>query len=136
MEMKKVDSSNIEAIGYDSENKILEIVFKPKMASYIYEKIEPEIYDAFLKADSKGKFFAANIRGKFETKRVERRDVEIIPKIPVGYIVGPIPKDVPFNKEDFKPLKKNIFGTNELSYVIKTKDEEQDLTELFKDIIE
>lgn len=135
MEMQKVDSSNIHAIGYDSENKILEIIFKPKMTNYIYEKIEPEIYDAFLKADSKGKFFTANIRGKFETKKVERRDVDITPKIPVGHIVGPLP-DFLEVKDDFKTLKKGVFGDSKIRYVIRTKDEEQDLTEEFKEMIE
>jgi hypothetical protein len=60
MERQAVDSSNIRSIGYDPETWTLEVEFTTG-AVYQYE-CEPELAQAFLDAESKGKFFAQHIR--------------------------------------------------------------------------
>jgi hypothetical protein len=63
--MNPVTSSNIGAIGYDGEAQVLHVQFTSGR-KYAYFNVPLEVYDAFLSADSKGKFFAANIRGKYQ----------------------------------------------------------------------
>ena len=60
-----VDSSMIDSIGYDPKNKLLEIKF---LSSHIYhyEDVPPEIFDEFLNADSKGRFFLDYIEDEYE----------------------------------------------------------------------
>lgn len=61
MEMKSVESSNIEAIGWEDE--VLEVRFK-KGGLYRYTGVPELVWKAFLGADSKGKFFHSKIRPK------------------------------------------------------------------------
>lgn len=56
-----VESSNITSIGYDAENKILEVEFKHG-GVYQYLDIPENIYEEFMNADSHGKYFSENIR--------------------------------------------------------------------------
>lgn len=81
MQRQKVDSSNIESIGYDVENEVLEIEFKSsKGEAYQYEKVDCITYKELMEAQSLGSFFAHRIRGKFEHKKitVERRDIDAL----------------------------------------------------------
>jgi len=64
-----VKSSNINAIGYDEGKGVLEVWFKNRRA-YVFFNVKKQTYEDFLKAESKGKFFYANIRGKFECVRI------------------------------------------------------------------
>jgi hypothetical protein len=68
IEMKSVISSNISAIGYDEEAKELHVSFN-KSGTYIYSNVEPKIFESFISADSKGKFFLANIKPVFTNYR-------------------------------------------------------------------
>jgi hypothetical protein len=61
MEMAPVDSSHIVATGYDSLSQTLHVEFKGG-AVYRYFLVPAEVYRDFLEAESKGKFFSANIR--------------------------------------------------------------------------
>jgi len=61
MEMIKVQSSNVESIGYDNTQNILYIEFKHG-GKYKYLNVDRYIYDNLLVADSKGKFFDQNIK--------------------------------------------------------------------------
>ena len=54
-------SSNIAEIGYDYDNLTLEIQFLNGKV-YQYWPISPSGYDSFLKAKSKGGFFAQHIK--------------------------------------------------------------------------
>lgn len=69
MEMKKVNLSNVRAVGYDPENSVLHIDFGT--TTYAYQNVPPEIYDGILAAGSPGKFFYAKIKGKFEFTKLE-----------------------------------------------------------------
>lgn len=59
--MVPVDSSNIEAIGFDLENKDLYIKFHTTRI-YKYNPVTHEGFLAFLNAPSIGKYFFANIK--------------------------------------------------------------------------
>jgi hypothetical protein len=69
MEMKKVESSNIEAIGWEDE--VLEIKFK-KGGLYRYSGVPELVWKAFVGADSKGKFFHGRIRPKQHDYKYEK----------------------------------------------------------------
>jgi len=72
MEMIKVKSSNIHAIGYDAG--VLRIEFKDNKgnptSSYDYKNVLPEDYASFNMADSKGRHFARKIKGAFQSQMV------------------------------------------------------------------
>jgi hypothetical protein len=70
MEKQYVESSNIESIGYDSSNSILEIEFKNGSAVWQYLGVPESLYYEFLQAGSKGKFFHQNILKQFPESRV------------------------------------------------------------------
>lgn len=52
--MQKVQSSNIDSIGYDSENKILQVIFKPDTL-YHYFDVSEEVYKQIMASESKNK---------------------------------------------------------------------------------
>jgi hypothetical protein len=61
MELITVESSMIHAVGYDPEKHILEVVFNTGR-TYQYADVPPEVYEGLFKAESKGRYFLANIR--------------------------------------------------------------------------
>ena len=63
MEMINVDSSNINAIGY--EDGTLRIRFNDG-SEYDYYGVPQNVFEDFLKSDSKGKFLHQNIKGQFQ----------------------------------------------------------------------
>ncbi len=69
MEMIHVDSSHIEAIGYDGNQARLEIEFKNGTA-YEYYDVPQHIYDELMCADSKGKYAHQNIYKVFKQQRI------------------------------------------------------------------
>lgn len=67
--MTSVESSQIAAIGHDPETNTLAVQFKGKNgpgAVYHYRNFPARKFDAFMAAESKGKFFGENVRGKAE----------------------------------------------------------------------
>lgn len=60
-EMQPVGSSNIEAIGYDDWEHRLTVKFKSGLV-YSYQAVEKDTYDELMNAESKGRYFAQNIR--------------------------------------------------------------------------
>jgi len=61
MERTSVSSKNISAIGYDPDTQILEIEFL-NGSVYEYSSVPPSEYVGLMNADSKGKYFNANIK--------------------------------------------------------------------------
>jgi len=61
MERKRVDSSNLKAIGYDSQTRILEIEFKDGSV-YQYSDVPESVYNGLMRASSHGQYFDANIK--------------------------------------------------------------------------
>ena len=70
MEMTKVESSNIKAIGYDSETKRLRVQFASG-GIYEYADVAGEVADEFMNAESAGKFFHKKIRNMYETEKIK-----------------------------------------------------------------
>jgi len=69
MQRYPIESSNLDSVGYDEVNKVLEISFISG-GIYQYIDVEPQVYEGLLYADSAGKYFHRNIKGQFNYKRV------------------------------------------------------------------
>lgn len=67
MNRDRVKSSNINSVGYDQEQSILEVEFKSG-AVYQYEGVTAEQHSDMLAAESVGKYFNTHIRTAFEGK--------------------------------------------------------------------
>lgn len=65
MTRQKVESSQIESIGYEAETRKLEIEFTTGSV-YVYDNVGPELHAGLMKADSIGKFFGMNIKNRTE----------------------------------------------------------------------
>ncbi|MCB1056219.1 MAG: KTSC domain-containing protein [Acidobacteria bacterium] len=65
-EMIYVDSSNIEAIGYDPDAQELYVRFLKSGDTYVYYNVEECVFGEIMQADSKGIYLAANIKGRYE----------------------------------------------------------------------
>lgn len=70
MIMKPIKSSMIDAAGYDNAAGALHVTFK-NGNHYVYFDTTQELYDDFIGAESPGRFFGENIRGKFKHSVVE-----------------------------------------------------------------
>ena len=58
--MYKVTSSNISAIGYNSNRQVLRVMFGNN-TSYLYFEVEPAIWELLIRSQSKGKFLTEHI---------------------------------------------------------------------------
>jgi KTSC domain-containing protein len=65
MRMTFVESSLIQAVGYDAGRRLLEIAFTSGRA-YWYADVPPDIYAGLMAAESKGEYFLAHIRDVYE----------------------------------------------------------------------
>jgi hypothetical protein len=59
--LRPVDSSALDAAGYDTARRELRVAFKGGR-TYVYLDVPPETYEAFLQAESKGRFVNAEIK--------------------------------------------------------------------------
>ncbi|MFA6232455.1 MAG: KTSC domain-containing protein [Rhodanobacter sp.] len=64
MERTPVTSSDIRAIGYDEESQTLEIEFNSGSV-YDYAGVPQSEYDGLMGADSKGRYFHANVKERY-----------------------------------------------------------------------
>ena len=64
-EMIFVDSSNIEAIGYDENNQELHVQFLSG-GYYVYHDVPREIFDDLVEAPSKGSYLNREIKGVYQ----------------------------------------------------------------------
>jgi hypothetical protein len=61
--MLPVRSSQVAAVGYSPERKTLAVTFiRGAGAIYHYEQIEPDVYAAFVGAESIGSYFGKHIK--------------------------------------------------------------------------
>jgi hypothetical protein len=65
-EMTFVDSSNIEAIGYDPDSLELHVRFAKSGLTYVYYGVEEWRYQELMQADSKGVYLNANIKPNYQ----------------------------------------------------------------------
>lgn len=66
----EVDSTAISDIGYDAERDKLLVRFTSGEA-YVYVGVPGEVHRSFMGAESKGRFFQAQIRDQYPFNRVE-----------------------------------------------------------------
>jgi KTSC domain-containing protein len=71
MEHKPVKSSNIESIGYHPETKRMSVRFKGSGGTYSYADVPKDVYDKLMGAESVGKHFHAEIKGKYKHLKVD-----------------------------------------------------------------
>ena len=69
-EMHYVDSSNIEAIGYDAQSQELHVRFLDSGDTYVYYNVEQWRFEEFMQADSKGGYLNREIKGRYETSKL------------------------------------------------------------------
>lgn len=69
MERERVRSSNIRSVGYNPGDEILEVEFT-NGGVYQYFSVSKQLYERFMAATSKGRFFSTYIRDKFKTKKI------------------------------------------------------------------
>ena len=71
IERAPVESSSLVSIGFARKAQILEIEFRSG-AIYCYLGVPPAVFDELKKAESKGRYFAQSIRGKYEFRHIEK----------------------------------------------------------------
>ena len=69
MEMESVDSSNIEALGFDEDSSTLQIEFK-NGGLYQYFDVTENVFIGLRDADSPGRYLAENIKGMYRFAKV------------------------------------------------------------------
>ena len=69
MERKRVNASNIRAIGYDAARQLLEVEFTSGPIVQ-YAGVSPEVHRRFINSPSPGSFFQDQIDENFPSKRV------------------------------------------------------------------
>ena len=70
MDWEQVISSNILAIGYDSEQKILGVEFKDRTIYHYFDVPQFE-HSKIMNASSKGSYLHSHIKGKYRYKQVK-----------------------------------------------------------------
>lgn len=69
IEMTPVSSSNIAGIGYRKEDSTIAVEFNNGTTYYYYDAPEHE-FRSFEASESKGKYFAKNIKNVYRCERV------------------------------------------------------------------
>ena len=69
IKMIEVESSNIQAIGFDPKSSTLYVTFKP-MSDYSYSGVDKDVFEEFLASESKGKFFHQYIKNNYSFQRL------------------------------------------------------------------
>ena len=62
-------ATNVASVGYSRQLHVLEIEFV-RGAVYRFLDVQPRLYRQLLAADSKGRFIAENLRGKYRFVRI------------------------------------------------------------------
>jgi hypothetical protein len=68
-EMIYVDSSNIEAIGYDDDAQELHVQFL-NSGHYVYSNVPRFVFDNLMNANSKGSFLNREVKGIYQYRKV------------------------------------------------------------------
>jgi lysyl-tRNA synthetase class 2 len=66
----KLTSSVLDMADYDPLAKRLDLTFKSQK-TYSYAEVPLEVYQALVLAESAGKYYGANIRGKYQAPTEE-----------------------------------------------------------------
>lgn len=69
MRKRRVESTNLAAVGYDARTRTLEVEFVNGRV-YQYHGVPDSVREQLLRAPSKGQFFNAHIRNSYPFLRV------------------------------------------------------------------
>ncbi|MEP6670722.1 MAG: KTSC domain-containing protein [Chthoniobacter sp.] len=69
MSRTAVNSSNVRSIGYDAWSATLEVEFHSRSVYQHYD-VPADLYDRFMNAGSKGRFYYSNLRNRYGCRRV------------------------------------------------------------------
>jgi hypothetical protein len=69
MEMERVHSSNVAAVGYDEGSSTMQVEFTDGM-SYQYFDVPEHIFTSLRDADSVGGYLASNVKGIYRYSKV------------------------------------------------------------------
>lgn len=72
MELHSVESSMIQAFGYDAEAEILLVIFNSGK-TYRYFEVPPDIYEGLLEADSKGSYLRDLVIDQYPYELAKKR---------------------------------------------------------------
>jgi hypothetical protein len=67
-----VNSTNLTSVGYNRESRVLEVEFHAGSV-YRYRDVPPQVFEALIRAESKGRYFTRQIRGRYEFRRLQVR---------------------------------------------------------------
>ena len=70
--LEKGESSNIKMFSWWAG--FLDVQFRMNDAEYRYKDVPMNIMLEMIQAESKGKYFVANVKGKYEYKKLEYTD--------------------------------------------------------------
>jgi hypothetical protein len=70
MDWIHVQSSNLEAVRYNPEMKILGVKFRNN-TEYEYKNVPEQIFDGLLNADSHGSYLAKYIKGVYLYRKIK-----------------------------------------------------------------
>jgi len=73
VEMTPANSSMLHSVGYDKEAQELHCRFAENGPLYIYHEVPPEAHAALMAAESRGKHFGQNIKGKYKHTRIDSK---------------------------------------------------------------
>lgn len=65
-EMIFVDSSNIQAIGYEIDSQELHVRFVKSGETYVYYSVDEFVFQEFMQSDSKGTFLNERIKPNYQ----------------------------------------------------------------------
>jgi hypothetical protein len=71
------DSTNVFAVTYDFEAKLLTVEFA-NGGVYEYREVPVEVWRNIQRADSAGKVIAAEVRGKYQSKKIEPKPADAV----------------------------------------------------------
>jgi len=69
MRRRRVESTTLTSVGYESESQVLEVEFCSG-AVYRYFEVPGKVHQALWNAESKGKYFNLHIRDQYEFRRL------------------------------------------------------------------
>lgn len=69
-DMQYVDSSNIEAIGYEAGSQELHVRFLKSGETYVYYAVDEWVFVELMQSDSKGRYLNANIKPNYQSGKL------------------------------------------------------------------
>ncbi|HXB10798.1 MAG TPA: KTSC domain-containing protein [Bacteroidia bacterium] len=70
MKRHHVQSTALQSVGYDPDNKILELEFRENGGVWQYFKLPLSVYRRFINSESLGNYFVTKIKGKYREMKV------------------------------------------------------------------